>query len=61
MSVYKQKQHKSDFNCQTNDILRKYVIVMKVIRHFFHIYGKKGVLIANILRSLFRDVFQRTM
>jgi len=58
MSVYNQQQHKSDFNCETNDILRNYVIVMKVIRHFSRICRKKGVLIANILRSLFQDLFQ---
>jgi len=42
MSVYKQKQPKSDFNCQTNDILCNYVIVMKVIRHFYRYAGRKG-------------------
>jgi len=61
MSVYKQKQHKSDFNCPTNDILHNYVMVMKVIRRFLQMCRKKRVLIANMLRSLFQDLFQWTV
>jgi len=44
-----QKQHKSDFNCQTNDILHNYVMLMKVYRRFFSdVQEEKGIDRKNI-------------
>jgi len=41
MSVYKQKQHKSDYNSQINYILHNYVMAMKGIRRFIRCAGRK--------------------
>jgi len=60
MSVYKEKQQKVILIVK-NDIMHNYVMVMKVIRRFFQMCRKKRVLIANLLRSLFQDLFQRTV
>jgi len=56
MPVYKQKQHKSVFNCQTSDIRHNYVMVMKELLDGFsdmHFWHKLIDILRNVLNQAY--------